>query len=76
VIHLPLSGLWHALSTCAKIVLSSAVNPVLNHLFPRHRSKQIKHISDHLARDIGIGPTEMERHRHVWPSQSVDRPRI
>lgn len=35
-----------------------------------------KSISDHAARDIGMTKAELERHRHVLPSQSIDRPLI
>jgi len=31
-------------------------------------------ICDHMARDIGMSGTDLERHRFRWPSQSQDRP--
>ena len=43
----------------------------------RQNHRQIpKSISDHLARDMGMTPADLERHRFVWPSQSQDRPNI
>lgn len=34
-----------------------------------------KSLSDHLARDIGLDPAELERLRLQWPSQK-DRPNL
>lgn len=31
-------------------------------------------ICDHMARDIGMSGTDLDRHRFRWPSQSDDRP--
>ncbi len=41
-----------------------------------NRMKLPKSISDHAARDIGMSPAELERHRFVWPSESKDRPQL
>jgi len=38
--------------------------------------KSRPHISDDIARDIGMTPADLERHRFVWPSQSLDRTRF
>jgi len=35
-----------------------------------------KSISTKMARDIGMSPSDLARHRFVWPSQSKDRPLI
>lgn len=35
-----------------------------------------KSISDQAARDIGMTEVDLARHRHIWPSQSGDRPLI
>ncbi|WP_299673777.1 hypothetical protein [uncultured Roseobacter sp.] len=32
-------------------------------------------IDDHLARDIGLSPAELERHRMELPSQTTHHPR-
>lgn len=42
----------------------------------RPPGKLPKHISERLARDIGMSRAELERHRFVLPSQSADRPLI
>jgi hypothetical protein len=39
-------------------------------------TKLPKPISDHVARDIGMTGATLERHRHVWPSESKDRPML
>lgn len=42
-----------------------------NHM---QRTKLPRSISDHHARDIGLSRADLERHRHVWPSEGKDRP--
>lgn len=66
---LSLNALWRNQLTCAKNAFLTAAKTFFCRLRPGPKSRHIKHISDHLARDIGLGPAEMERQRHVWPSQ-------
>lgn len=35
-----------------------------------------KSLSDHLARDIGVTQAELDRLRHVWPSETQNHPRL
>ncbi|WP_299408013.1 hypothetical protein [uncultured Roseobacter sp.] len=48
---------------------------ILNILRPRHYIPHARDLSDHMARDIGLSPAEMERHRLTLPSQSTFHPR-
>ncbi|MBW4709274.1 hypothetical protein KX928_15895 [Roseobacter sp. YSTF-M11] len=43
---------------------------------PAPRHTHIKHISPHLARDIGLPDHYLDQQKHVWPSESVDRSRL
>jgi len=55
------------------------LRPVLRlwrRLVSRPSRYDVRHLSDHLARDTGLSPDDMARRRHIWPSESVDRPRI
>lgn len=45
-------------------------------LFPPDKRPHVRHLNDHQARDIGLGPNDMARHRHVWPSESPNRPPV
>ena len=45
-------------------------------LAPSRRSPPtLEGISDHLARDIGLSPADLEELRHEWPSQTTHHPR-
>jgi hypothetical protein len=43
-------------------------------LSPRRKPEDMPHISDKIARDIGLSADELAELRHVWPSDSKDRP--
>ena len=59
--------LWRVLSTCAYFLRPKprATPPKGTALPP---------LSPHIARDIGLTPSEVERLRHRWPSQSTRHP--
>lgn len=42
---------------------------------PTPRCPHIREVNDHLARDIGLSPTERARHQHRFPSQTQHHPR-
>jgi len=65
-----------AQQTCAKSTPTSAVSAFLRNLLPRPKSEHVKHLSNHLARDIGLSLAQMQVHRHVWPSESTNHPRL
>jgi len=69
MITLPSSALWRAANACAKLTRILSNKVALARLLPRHRGKHVKNLNDHLARDAGLSPADMARHRHVWPSQ-------
>ncbi|MGC3938794.1 hypothetical protein ACOTTU_13405 [Roseobacter sp. EG26] len=65
-----------------KCVLNAPVLPrkslwrqILEGLKPRPYIPHIRALNDHMARDIGLTPAEMERHRLELPSQSMHHPR-
>lgn len=74
--HLKESAPRRAQQICAKFASFSTLRSLLRSFRPGHKCKHVKHLSDHLARDIGLDRTEMERQRHVWPSESAERPGI
>ncbi|WP_299146958.1 hypothetical protein [uncultured Tateyamaria sp.] len=59
--------LWRALLTCAYFlrIKPRATLPKGTALPP---------LSPHILRDIGLTPSEAERLRHRWPSQSTHHP--
>ncbi|MEL6452934.1 MAG: hypothetical protein AAFQ19_16900 [Pseudomonadota bacterium] len=61
------NALLRALSACAKLF----------HL-PRRRPARpgpsLPPLSPHIARDIGLSPSDEARLRHRWPSQSTQHP--
>ena len=61
------NALARALSTCAKIlhILRKPAKPIGSTAVP---------LDPHIARDIGLTPSEVERMRHRWPSQSTQHP--
>lgn len=61
------NALSRALSICAKIlhIDRKPSKPVGSTAMP---------LDPHIARDIGLTPSEVERLRHRWPSQSTQHP--
>ncbi|MEO1557418.1 MAG: hypothetical protein AAFS01_13375 [Pseudomonadota bacterium] len=61
------NALLRALSTCAKIF----------HFAPSKETIEgtaLPPLTAHIARDIGLNPSELEQMRHRWPSQSTRHP--
>ncbi|MGZ2259150.1 hypothetical protein [Roseobacter sp. A03A-229] len=48
---------------------------LLSWLRPAPKGLEIGEISDHLARDIGLSPADLDRHRVTLPSQTTYHPR-
>ena len=61
------NALWRALSACAKFFQT-------RHTDPDHDVGAPPPLTPHIARDIGLSPSEIERMRHRWPSQSTQHP--
>ncbi|WP_415401579.1 hypothetical protein [Tateyamaria sp. SN3-11] len=61
------NALSRVLSICAKILQidRSPAEPIGSAAVP---------LDPHIARDIGLTPSEVERLRHRWPSQSTQHP--
>jgi uncharacterized protein YjiS (DUF1127 family) len=62
--------------SCAKLAPIRRIWSLMSRQLHRRKGKHVKQLSDHLARDIGLNPAQMERHRFVWPSESANRPKI
>ncbi len=66
------NALRRAQEICAKI------SRLLAKFAPEQPSPKVPHIkdaSDHLLRDIGLHPADIEQHQHQLPSQTTHHPR-
>jgi len=61
------NALWRALSSCAKFFHFSGRTTT-------PKGTVLPPLNPHIARDIGLTPSEQERLRHRWPSQSTQHP--
>lgn len=66
---------WRARKTRAKIVeVVRCIMKTVKRL-PSGRAMRQPHLSDHLARDIGLSPGEIELQRFELPSRTTYHPR-
>jgi uncharacterized protein YjiS (DUF1127 family) len=72
----PRRGLKSYANLPARPVILRQILHLWRRLFPGRTRDHVRHLSDHLARDIGLGRNDMARHRHVWPSESTNRPSV
>ncbi|MEO0379147.1 MAG: hypothetical protein AAF252_02690 [Pseudomonadota bacterium] len=61
------NALLRALSACAKMLRPSRKNETFE-------GTASLPLTPHIAQDIGLSPSEIERLRHRWPSQSTHHP--
>ena len=61
------NALLRALNTCAKIFRQAPRKEAIE-------GTALPPLTAHIARDIGLNPSELEQMRHRWPSQSTRHP--
>lgn len=61
------NALRRALTSCAKILQLTRPHETPSGTAPPP-------LTPHIARDIGLSPSEVEQMRHRWPSQSTQHP--
>jgi len=61
------NALLRALTTCAKIFRQSPSKEEIE-------GTAMPPLTTHIARDLGLSPSELEQMRHRWPSQSTRHP--
>jgi len=61
------NALWRAYISCAKIWQYVRGKPVA-------KGTAMPPLSHHIARDIGLTPSQLDLMRHRWPSQSTRHP--
>ncbi|MEQ3709127.1 MAG: hypothetical protein ABNH38_03250 [Tateyamaria sp.] len=61
------NALLRALNTCAKIFRHASSKEAIE-------GTALPPLTAHIARDIGLSPSELEQMRHRWPSQSTRHP--